>query len=53
MHFDGLDLDLLVALDALLSEQSVTRAASRLCVTQPALSVAPYRSCACSFPTSC
>lgn len=40
MHFDGLDLNLLVALDALLSEQSVTRAASRLCVTQPALSVA-------------
>ena len=40
MHFDGLDLHLLVALDALLSEQSVTRAASRLCVTQPAVSVA-------------
>lgn len=40
MHFDGLDLNLLVALDALLSEQSVTRAASRLCVTQPAVSVA-------------
>lgn len=40
MHFNGLDLNLLVALDALLSEQSVTRAASRLCVTQPAVSVA-------------
>ena len=40
MHFDGLDLNLLVALDALLSERSVTRAASRLCVTQPAVSVA-------------
>ncbi len=40
MHFEGLDLNLLVALDALLSEQSVTRAASRLCVTQPAVSVA-------------
>lgn len=40
MHLDGLDLNLLVALDALLSEQSVTRAASRLCVTQPAVSVA-------------
>jgi len=40
MHFEGLDLNLLVVLDALLSEQSVTRAASRLCVTQPAISVA-------------
>lgn len=40
MHFEGLDLNLLVALDALLSEKSVTRAASRLCVTQPAVSVA-------------
>ena len=40
MHFEGLDLNLLVALDALLTEQSVTRAASRLCVTQPAVSVA-------------
>lgn len=40
MHLDGMDLNLLVALDALLSEQSVTRAASRLCVTQPAMSVA-------------
>lgn len=40
MHFKGLDLNLLVALDALLSEQSVTRAADRLCVTQPAMSMA-------------
>lgn len=40
MHFRGLDLNLLVALDALLSEQSVTRAAERLHVTQPAMSAA-------------
>ncbi len=40
MHFDGMDLNLLVALDALLTERSVTRAASRLCVTQPAMSIA-------------
>lgn len=40
MHLDGMDLNLLVALDALLSERSVTRAASRLCVTQPAMSIA-------------
>ncbi|WP_395622171.1 LysR family transcriptional regulator [Sphingomonas daechungensis] len=35
-----MDLNLLVALDALLTERSVTGAASRLCVTQPAMSVA-------------
>lgn len=40
MHLDGVDLNLLVALDALLTERSVTRAASRLCVTQPAMSIA-------------
>ena len=40
MHLDGMDLNLLVALDAMLSERSVTRAASRLCVTQPAMSIA-------------
>jgi LysR family nod box-dependent transcriptional activator len=32
------DLNLLVALDMLLTERSVTRAADRLCVTQPSLS---------------
>jgi LysR family nod box-dependent transcriptional activator len=32
------DLNLLIALDMLLTERSVTRAAERLCVTQPALS---------------
>ena len=35
----GLDLNLLVALDALLGERNVTRAARRLHLSQPALSV--------------
>ncbi len=43
MHFNRLDLNLLVALDALLSEQNVTRAAERLHVSQPAMSVALQR----------
>ena len=38
MHFEGLDLNLLVALDALLSEKNVTRAAERVHVSQPAMS---------------
>lgn len=37
-NLNRFDLNLLVALDTLLSERSVTRAADRLCVTQPALS---------------
>lgn len=40
MHFKGLDLNLLVILDALLEEQSVTKAAQRLHVSQPAVSAA-------------
>lgn len=40
MHFKGLDLNLLVILDALLEEQSVTRAAQRVHVSQPAVSAA-------------
>ena len=40
MHFKGLDLNLLVILDALLEEQSVTKAAIRLNVSQPAVSAA-------------
>ena len=40
MHFQGLDLNLLVILDALLEEQSVTKAALRLHVSQPAVSAA-------------
>lgn len=38
MHFQRLNLNLLVSLDALLTEKSVTRAAERLHVTQPAMS---------------
>lgn len=38
MHLDGLDLNLLVALDALLTEKNVTLAAEKLCVSQPAMS---------------
>lgn len=34
----GIDLNLLPALNALLQERNVTRAAQRLCVTQPAMS---------------
>jgi DNA-binding transcriptional LysR family regulator len=36
--FAGIDLNLLVALDALLQERSVTRAGQRLSVTQPSMS---------------
>jgi LysR family transcriptional regulator, nod-box dependent transcriptional activator len=43
MHLHRLDLNLLVALDALLTEQSVTRAASRLFISQPAMSGALTR----------
>lgn len=39
----GLDLNLLVALDALLSERSVTRAAQRIGLSQPAMSNALSR----------
>ena len=38
MHFRGFDLNHLVALDSLLQEQSVSRAASRLHVTQSTMS---------------
>ena len=40
LHFKGLDLNLLVILDALLEEQSVTKAAERVHVSQPAVSAA-------------
>ena len=43
MRFKGLDLNLLVALDALLDEQSVSRAAERLNISQPAMSAALNR----------
>src|SRR3954453_19477289 len=38
MNIGGLDLNLLVALDALLSERSVTRAAQRVGLSQPGMS---------------
>jgi DNA-binding transcriptional LysR family regulator len=43
MRFKGLDLNLLVALDILLEERSVSRAAARLNLSQPALSAALAR----------
>lgn len=43
MRFKTLDLNLLVALDAMLEEQSVTRAAERVHVSQPAMSAALSR----------
>ncbi|MCE1187487.1 MAG: LysR family transcriptional regulator, partial [Rhodocyclales bacterium] len=38
MHLRHLDLNLLKAFDALMDERSVTRAAARLSLTQPAVS---------------
>ena len=38
MHLSGLNLNSLVALEALLSERNVTRAARRVGITQPAMS---------------
>ncbi|HEY6869147.1 MAG TPA: LysR family transcriptional regulator, partial [Novosphingobium sp.] len=43
MRFKGLDLNLLVALEALLEEASVSRAAKRLHLSQPAASAALRR----------
>jgi LysR family nod box-dependent transcriptional activator len=43
MNLGGLDLNLLVALDALLSERSVTRAAQRVGLSQPGMSNALAR----------
>jgi LysR family nod box-dependent transcriptional activator len=43
MHFKGLDLNLLVALDVLLQERSITRAGERLGLSQPATSGALAR----------
>lgn len=43
MRFKGLDLNLLVAFDALLAERSVTAAAERLHLSQPAVSAALSR----------
>lgn len=43
MHFKGLDLNLLVALDALLTERNVTTAAERIHISQPGMSAALQR----------
>ena len=43
MHLKGLDLNLLIALDVLLEERSVSRAAERLYLSQPAASAALAR----------
>ena len=43
MHFRNLDLNLLVVLDALLVEESVSKTAERLNLTQPAISNALAR----------
>ena len=40
MRFNRFDLNLLLALEALLREKSVTRAAEQLFVSQPAMSAA-------------
>ncbi|MFX4774288.1 LysR family transcriptional regulator, partial [Acinetobacter baumannii] len=40
MRFDGLDLNLLVALDILLTEKNITRAGEKLFLSQPATSAA-------------
>jgi len=42
-HLTGMDLNLLVSLDALLTEKSVTRAATRMSVSQPAMSAALHK----------
>lgn len=43
MRFHGLDLNLLVTLDALLTQRSVTRAAEQLNLSQSAISCALNR----------
>jgi DNA-binding transcriptional LysR family regulator len=43
MDYEGFDLNLLVAFDALLSERHVTRAAKRIGLSQPAMSAALAR----------
>ena len=43
MRFKGLDLNLLVTLDVLIDERSVSRAAERLHLSQPAVSAALAR----------
>ena len=40
MHLNGLDLNLLICLDALLAQRSVSKAATRVSLTQSAMSLA-------------
>jgi DNA-binding transcriptional LysR family regulator len=47
VHLSRLDLNLLVALDALLTERSVTRAAGRIGISQSAMSHALARRMSC------
>ncbi|WP_326830388.1 LysR family transcriptional regulator [Xylophilus rhododendri] len=60
MDFHGIDLNLLVAFDALMNERNVTRAAARVGVSQPAMSAALSRlrllladPCSCAAPAGC
>src|ERR1700729_434377 len=43
MQLNRFDLNLLIALDALLREKNVTRASEKLCVSQPAMSAALHK----------
>jgi hypothetical protein len=43
MDFHGIDLNLLAAFDALMNERNVTRAATQMGVSQPAMSAALSR----------
>jgi LysR family nod box-dependent transcriptional activator len=52
MRFNRLDLNLLLALDALLEEQNITRAAARVNVSQSAMSGMLAR-CASFSRTTC
>jgi hypothetical protein len=59
-HFRNLDLNLLRVFDALLEEESATRAGSKLGLTQSAISHALGRlrlslatSCSCEVPPAC
>ncbi len=52
MNLAGLDMNLVVALRALLTERNVTRAGERIGLSQPATSAAPP-GCAAASATSC
>ena len=52
MRFNKLDLNLLVVLDAVLTTRSVSRAAERLYLSQPATSLSPVSYTHLTLPTS-